>query len=97
MRISISKVKFVRKAKVVAPKYFEGDLIALQKKGATDMVQIAGIYTDDPKAASKVVIGITKEGKLMNGKDDVAVFPCPPYCEPPESGGMVTLSGFLGR
>ena len=96
MIVPISKVKFVNKAEIVGPKYFKGDLTELQKKGAVDMIQIPGIYLDDPKAASKIVVGITEEGKIMNGKNDIAAFPCPPACHPPVIGGLTTLSSFLG-
>lgn len=95
MTTPISKVKFTGKAKIFSPKYYKDELIALQRKGATTMVQIPGVFSDDPKDASKVVIGIDKDGKLMNGKKDIVVWPCPPMCEPPGTGGLITLSSFL--
>ncbi len=96
MIVPISKVKFVGKAEIVGPKYYKGDLLELQKKGATDMVQIPGIYIDDPKAASKMVVGIDQNGRIMNGENDIVIPPCPPGCYPPGIGGLVTLSNFLG-
>lgn len=95
MTAPILKVKFIGKAEIFSPKYFKGDLIDLQEKGAIDMIQIPGVFADDPKVPSKVVVGIDENGKIMNGGKDIAAFPCPNTCIPPGIGGLVTLSSFL--
>ena len=98
MTSPIRDVEFVNKAVVFAPKYERKDLVALQEKGAVDMVQIPGVFskgTTAEKIACKVVIGINEKFELMIGSDDIAAFPCPPVCRPPNPTGLVTLSNFL--
>ena len=98
MTSPINEVKFVNKAVSTSPKYLRVELLALQKSGAKDMVQIPGIYLKgigNEMEACKVVLGINKNGNLMNGSEDVAVWPCPPVCRPPKPVGLVTLSNFL--
>lgn len=97
MTVPISKVNFVDKAEVFAPKYYKDELIALQNSGATNMVQIPGIYVDNPKPASKMVVGIDSSGHIMNGNSNIVVVPCPNNCDPPGTGGLVTLSSFLSQ
>lgn len=94
----ISKVKFVAKAEIFAPKYFKDELIQLQDSGAVTMIQIPGFLPNTPKPAAKIVVGINKDGQIMNNpKKDIVVMPCPNFCEPPGSGGLVTLSSFLNN
>ncbi len=97
MTVPITDVKFVNKAEIAGPKYFKDELIALRDLGAATMVQIPGIYLNDPKPATKIVVGIDSNGHLMNNENGKAVLPCPNYCEPPGSGGLVTLSSFLNE
>ncbi len=95
MTVPISKVTFVAKAEIFGPKYYRDELISLQNSGAVTMVQIPGFITDDPKPSSKIVVGINSNGDIMNDPGNMAVAPCPNYCVPPGTGGLVTLSSFL--
>lgn len=97
MTVPISKVTFVAKAEVFGPKYYEGELTALQNLGAVTMVQIPGFFTDDPKPASKITVGINSNGDIMSDPNDLVVFPCPNFCDPPGPGQLVTLSSFLNQ
>jgi len=96
MTVPISKVKFVNKAEIFGPKYYKDELLALQNSGASTMVQIPGIFIDDPKPAVKIVVGINSSGHLMDD-GNIVVLPCPPECDPPGPGGLITLSSFLNE
>lgn len=99
MTVPVSKVNFVEKAKIFGPKYYRDELITLQNSGAVTMVQIPGIYTENPQPASKIAVGINSNGDIMNdpGNNDIVVMPCPLACDPPGTGGLVTLSSFLNQ
>ena len=97
MTVPISKVTFVAKAEIFGPKYYKDELIALQSSGAVTMVQIPGFITGESKPASKIVVGINSNGSIMDDSNNIAVAPCPNYCNPPGTGGLVTLSSFLNE
>lgn len=100
MIVPISKVTFVNKAEITGPKYYKDELTILQNSGAVTMVQIPGYLKDDGpnEPACKIVIGINSSGSIMNNSANKAVFPCPPKCKPPGTGGpKVTLSSFLNQ
>jgi len=97
MTVPITSVKFVNQAEIFGPKYYRDELIALQNLGAITMIQIPGIYVDDPKSAAKIAVGIDSNGHLMDNENSIVVLPCPDYCDPPGTGGLVTLSSFLNE
>ncbi len=97
MRVSISKVTFVNKAEIFGPKYYKDELTDLQNSGAITMVQIPGFITDEPKPATKIAVGIDSSGHLMDNANDTVVLPCPNYCQPPGTGGLITLTNFLNQ
>jgi len=97
MKVPISKVTFVNKAEIVGPKYYKDELTDLQNAGATTMVQIPGFLTDDPKPSAKIAVGINSNGHLMDNGSDIVVLPCPNNCEPPGTGGLITLNNFLNE
>ena len=95
MTVENSRVTFVTKAEKFGPRYYKDELIALRNSGAEAMVQIPGFITNDPKPATKMVIGIDSNGHLMDDPTSLVVAPCPNYCQPPGTGGLITLTNFL--